>query len=98
MTAYVLTTGNGLTRRLIDARDGDAAVNKFVFMLKLSDKVQYQRDFTPQPGEILVHEATEDEIAQFHRRRRKIGVDQLGFELPGMERVERAPSDREVGL
>ena len=98
---YIISTGGGLSRRLIEAESPEEAKVKFLFLLCQSDEPRYQRRFTVQHGEIDVHLASSDDIAAFvNHRRGKAGPDQLAFDAPGMGRIEkpRRGTPEEVGL
>jgi len=86
MTPFIVSTGHGLTTRLIEAIDAEAARAVFLRGRTITDE------------EVEVREATDSEIAAFGRRRRRArpGPDQLTF--GGMPAREQRKRPREFGL
>lgn len=66
MAYFIVETGHGLTRRLIEATDEEGALSRFLIMLTRAGGFVTERvNFTPAEGEITVRPSTESDMAAF---------------------------------
>lgn len=71
---FIVTTG--LTRRLIYAIDVESALHSFLSLIVGNpDRKSMSRTITLEEGEVEIHEATDDEVADFARPKRVAHFD-----------------------
>lgn len=93
MTTYLVVAG--LTRRLVESHNSEGARKDFVKIMENNGgNPLYNRRLVVARDDILVREATDDDKAEFGRKRRvkKVQEERLPMELPPLRTKGRNPT------
>lgn len=100
---FVVTTGNGLTRRLVEGKSFAEVKKKYIESVAPISGFgpKMNRTITAGDDEIQIRIATAADMEEFGRKKRrskKPGDEQASWDLPGTQPDRRKTNPREKGV